>query len=86
MNMRLEIGRLCQLKHVGVECGHLWTDIVKQVRLLHVTSIDSHWDLLVELLDRQAHLDEPSLSNSHLNIAVVLLESVQGSQRKSVSF
>ena len=50
VNMRLEAGWLCELEDVCIESRHLWADVVEQIGLLHMISLDSHRDLLVKLL------------------------------------
>ena len=53
VHMRLKVGGLGQLEHIGVEGGHLRPNIVEQIGLLHVVALDTHWDLVEHLLGIQ---------------------------------
>jgi len=73
------------VEQVCVECWHLRLDVVEQVGLLHVASVDLHWHFFEHLSHVQAVLRDLFLDQSHLDLTVYLLESLEGFLGKSVS-
>ena len=77
MNMRLEAGRLRKLEDVCVESGHLWADVVEQIGLLHMVTLNAHWDLLVQLLLTEAERQNFFLRDVHLDGTVLSSKRLQ---------
>ena len=81
VNMRFQVGWLCQVKYVRVECGHLRADIIKEVGLLHMIPLNADLDLLVNFTSSKVQLKELLLVDDHLDRSHLLFEGIESSLR-----
>ena len=77
VHVGFEACRLGELEDIGVERRHLWSDVVEQVRLLHVVALDADRDLVIELVLRQSKADDFLLIDHHLDVAMQCGEGVE---------
>lgn len=76
----------CEFENVDVEGRHLRLDVVEQVCLLHVASLNANRDLLKELGNRQLFRIDFLLHKLQLNLATTVRQSRNRLFTESVSF
>ena len=72
------------VEQVCVECWHLRLNVVEQVGLLHVASVDLHGHFIEELSKVESFFRDLFLGQSHLDLAVHLVEGLQSFFGESV--
>ena len=65
--MRLQISRLGQLENICVKGGHFWSNVIEEVGLLHMVTLHSDRDLLVQIRLVQVEFDQILLRYNQLD-------------------
>jgi len=86
VHVRFEITRLCEIENVRVKCRHFRSDVVKEVGLLHMVSLDTNGNLIVQVSTSEIFFEELLLANHHLDETVILTERIKRFLGKTVSF
>lgn len=86
VHVRFEIARLGEIEHVRVKCRHFRSNVVKEVGLLHMVSLDTNGNLIVQVGASEIFFEELLLANHHLDEAVILTERIKRFLGKTVSF
>lgn len=69
VHMLTKVVRRAKFEQIGVERWHLRLDVVEQISLLHVTSVDLDWHLLEKLTNYEFVLYDILLQKLHFDVA-----------------